>query len=109
MFRVGVLDGESWEMFATVPKVAFDERGNLYVFDHAPGTNNSDLRIVIFDRSGAFVREFGSEGEGPGEFNEPRSFAVFRDGTVVAATWGTERTSSSTLPATFCAWSAWAR
>ncbi len=44
VFRVGVLDGESWEMFATVPKVAFDERGNLYVFDRAPGTNNSDLR-----------------------------------------------------------------
>ena len=75
-------------MFATVPKVAFDERGNLYVFDRAPGTNNSDLRIVIFDRTGAFVREFGSEGEGPGEFNEPRSLAVFRDGTVVVGDMG---------------------
>lgn len=88
VFRVGVLDGESWEMFATVPKVAFDERGNLYVFDRAPGTNNSDLRIVIFDRSGAFVREFGSEGEGPGEFREPRNFAVLRDGTIVVGDMG---------------------
>ena len=88
VFRVGVLDGESWEMFATVPKVAFDALGNLYVFDRAPGVNNADLRIVIFDRSGAFVREFGSEGEGPGEFNEPRSFAVLRDGTVVVGDMG---------------------
>jgi hypothetical protein len=58
------------------------------VFDRAPGTNNSDLRIVIFDRSGAFVGEFGSEGEGPGEFNEPRNFAVLRDGTIVVGDMG---------------------
>ena len=88
VFRVGVLDGESWEMFATVPKVAFDARGNLYVFDRAPGVNNADLRIVIFDRSGAFVREFGSEGEGPGEFREPHNFAVLRDGTIVVGDTG---------------------
>lgn len=88
VFRVGVLDGQPWEMFATVPKVAFDARGNLYVFDRAPGVDNADLRIVIFDRSGAFVREFGSEGEGPGEFREPGSFAVLRDGTIVVGDMG---------------------
>ena len=88
VFRVGVLDGESWEMFATVPKVAFDARGNLYVFDRAPGGNSADLRMVVFDRSGAFVREFGSVGEGPGEFKEPRSYAVLRDGTIVVGDFG---------------------
>ncbi len=25
-------------MFATIPKVAFDATGNLYVFDRAPGS-----------------------------------------------------------------------
>ena len=88
VFRVGVLDGEPWEMFATVPKIAFDAQGNLYVFDRAPGVHNADLRIVIFDRSGAFVREFGSEGEGPGEFREPGNFAVLRDGTIVVGDTG---------------------
>ena len=88
VFRVGVLDGQPWEMFATVPRVAFDARGNLYVFDRAPGVTNADLRIVIFDRSGAFVREFGSEGEGPGEFREPGNFAVLRDGTIVVGDTG---------------------
>ncbi|MCY4571775.1 MAG: 6-bladed beta-propeller [Gemmatimonadetes bacterium] len=88
VFRVGVLDGQPWEMFATVPKIAFDARGNLYVFDRAPGFTNADLRIVIFDRSGAFVREFGSEGEGPGEFREPGNFAVLRDGTIVVGDTG---------------------
>lgn len=87
VFRVGVLDGEPWEMFATIPRVAFDGRGNLYIFDRAPGSS-SDLRVVIFDRSGAFVREFGSVGEGPGEFKQPRSYAVLRDGTVVVGDIG---------------------
>lgn len=88
VFRVGVLDGEPWEMFATIPKVAFDAEGNLYVFDRAPGGGAADLRVVIFDPSGAFVREFGSSGDGPGEFRRPRSYAVFRDGTVVVGDIG---------------------
>ena len=83
VFRVGVLDGEPWEMFATIPRVAFDAQGNLYVFDRGPGSSSADLRVVIFDRSGSFVREFGSVGDGPGEFRQPRSYAVLRDGTVV--------------------------
>ena len=88
MFRVGVLDGEPWEMFATIPKVAFDARGNLYVFDRGPGSTSPDLRVVIFDRSGAFVREFGSAGEAPGEFKQPRSYAVLHDGTIVVGDMG---------------------
>ena len=88
VFRVGVLDGEPWEMFATIPRVAFDAQGNLYVFDRGPGSSSGDLRVVIFDRSGAFVREFGSVGDGPGEFRQPRSYAVWRDGTVVVGDLG---------------------
>ena len=88
VFRLGVLDGELWEMFATIPKVAFDARGNLYVFDRGPGVSSADLSIVIFDRSGAFVREFGSVGEGPGEFKRPRTYAVLRDGTIVVGDMG---------------------
>lgn len=88
IFRVGVLDGDPWEMFATIPKVAFDAAGYLYIFDRATGSSSADLRVVIFDRSGAFVREFGSVGDGPGEFRQPRNYAVFRDGTVVVGDIG---------------------
>lgn len=88
VFRVGVLDGEPWEMFATIPRVAFDAAGNLHVFDRAPGSSSPDLRVVIFDRSGAFLREFGSVGDAPGEFRQPRSYAVLRDGTVVVGDIG---------------------
>ena len=95
IFRVGVMDGESWEMFGSVHEVAFDANGNLYVFDALTSggalpdgrsfsmPSIEDTRVLVFDASGSFVREFGSKGEGPGEFNRPRGFAVLRDGTTV--------------------------
>ncbi len=39
-----------------------DEEGNLFIADRGNG------RIAMFDREGEFVRGFGREGEGPGEF-----------------------------------------
>ena len=80
VFRVGVPIGEEWETFVTVRTVAFDAQGNLYVFD--AGFDN-ELRIVVFDRAGVFLREFGTSGEGPGEFKYPTSYGVMRDGTTV--------------------------
>ncbi len=88
VFRVGVYDGEDWEMFATIPKVAFDAEGNLYVFDSGGGVLDPELRVVVFDRTGAFLREFGSAGEGPGEFRMPRTYDVMRDGTTVVGDTG---------------------
>ena len=83
VYRVGAVDGESWEVFSRVRKVAFDARGNLYVFDTGQSRQSADLRILVFDPSGTFVREFGSKGDGPGEFKQPDSYAVARDGTIV--------------------------
>ena len=82
IFRVGVLDGEDWEMFAHVASVGFDASGNLYVIDGLT-YSQKNTRVVVFDASGNFVREFGSMGEGPGEFNMPTEVAVLRDGTTV--------------------------
>ena len=83
VFRVGAVDGEPWELFASIRKVAFDGRGNLYVFDDGGDSMEPDLRIVVFDRSGAFVREFGRVGDGPGEFGSPSSYGVMRNGITV--------------------------
>ena len=89
VYRVGVLDGESWEMFGQVSQVAFDGQGNLYVFDGTGGLGGSgDLRVLVFDAAGGFLREFGSWGGGPGEFNRPVAFAVLRDGTTVVSDAG---------------------
>ncbi|MXW68116.1 MAG: hypothetical protein F4Z72_14105 [Gemmatimonadales bacterium] len=97
VYRVGVLDGESWEMFAEVGRVAFDAEGNLYVFDGTAGPTSfggmtlmrpGEVRVLVFDAAGRFVREFGSSGGGPGEFNQPMGYAVLRDGTVVVSDVG---------------------
>ncbi len=89
LFRVGVFDGEPWEMFGEVSQVAFDGEGNLYVFDGTPSLLGSgNLRILVFDAAGRFLRRFGSWGGGPGEFIRPAAFAVLRDGTTVASDLG---------------------
>ena len=90
VFRVGALDGEPWEMFGTVRTAAFDGRGNLYLFDGSGGPTGrwTDARILVFNASGDFVHEFGSTGQGPGEFNVPVAMAVLRDGTSVVSDIG---------------------
>lgn len=97
VYRVGVVDGESWEMFGQVSRVAFDAEGHLYVFDGTSGPmsfggmrlmDSGEVRVLVFDAAGRFVREFGSSGGGPGEFNRPVGFAVLRDGTVVVSDVG---------------------
>ena len=86
IFRVGVIDGEDWEMFADVHTVAFDADGSLYVIDGLEA--GAGARVLVFDASGDFVLEFGSPGEGPGEFNRPVGFVVMRDGTTVVGDRG---------------------
>ncbi len=84
LFRVGALDGEPWEIFGQVNRVAFDAGGRLYIFDGTIDLMGAgDLRVLVFDAAGVFLHEFGSAGGGPGEFNRPTAFAVLRDGTTV--------------------------
>ena len=88
IYRVGVIAGESWEMFGEVRRLGFDAAGNLYLFDRSGDSGSRDARIVVFDRAGAFVREFGSVGEGPGEFKRAGNMVVLRDGTTVVRDGG---------------------
>ncbi len=101
LFSVGVLDGEDWEMLGTVTHVAFDRDGNLYIVDGLGGMSMStgggarvvmpgsnEMRVLVFDASGNFLRQFGSAGEGPGEFNSPAGFAVTPAGTTIVADVG---------------------
>jgi len=99
LFRIGVLEGNDWEMFGTVMHVAFDGNGNLYIVDGSGGMSLGDgtrvvglgsagTRVLVYDASGNFLREFGTSGEGPGEFNMPAGFAVMRDGTTIVSDFG---------------------
>ncbi len=62
--------------------IAVDGNGNVLVAD----TGNK--RIVVFDKDGNYITEFGSAGFDPGQFDEPVGVAVAPSGTVyVTDTW----------------------
>ncbi len=57
--------------------LGLDETGNLFIADRGNG------RVAMFDLEGKFVRGFGRDGEGPGEFRNVDILEV-RDGILSA-------------------------
>jgi len=57
-------------------KVAVGPDGTVYVSDGGNG------RVQVFTPQGRFVRQFGSFGEGEGQFLDPRGLAVDHEGNV---------------------------
>lgn len=82
VFAVGKANGAEHEMFGEVGSVAFDASDNLYVLDRQA------KRVMVYDRSGRFLRQIGREGEGPGELIAPRQMTLAGDGTVIVFDFG---------------------
>lgn len=82
VFTVGAVDGADWEMFSGIRSVAFDRSDNLYLLD------GQNLRILVFDARGRFVRQFGKKGGGPGELQAPLAMDIAADGNVVVSDLG---------------------
>jgi len=62
--------------------IAVDARGQVFVAD----TGNK--RIVVFDKDGNYITEFGTGGFDPGQFDEPVGVAIAPSGVVyVTDTW----------------------
>jgi hypothetical protein len=59
---IGKEYGEEKEMFGYIKGVAFDSEGNIFIAD------SYELTIKVFDEQGNFMKTFGREGNGPGEF-----------------------------------------
>lgn len=71
--KAGV-SGSGPDLFDQPTDVVVAPNGDIFVTDsHRNGRNN---RVVKFDRSGKFVREWGKKGSGPGEFSEPHTIAI---------------------------------
>ncbi len=87
IYRIGAARGQPWELFTRVHQLGFDAEGNLFVFDGAGGMD-PNARILVFDPAGHFMREFGTAGEGPGEFSFPISFAILPTGATVVSDLG---------------------
>ena len=59
--------------------LAIDGDGNVYVADW------ENDRIQVFDPQGRFLRKWGEEGDGDGEFLHPIGLAIDGDGNVYVA------------------------
>jgi sugar lactone lactonase YvrE len=57
--------------------IAWDPQGNMFVSD---GYNNK--RVVKIDKNGNFVKQFGSRGRGPGQFEDVHTIQVDHQGNV---------------------------
>jgi len=78
--------GIAGDNFNRPTDVAWDTAGNIFVAD---GYGNS--RIAKFDRSGAFIKSWGSKGTSPGQFDTPHSIAVDARGNLYVADLGNGR------------------
>lgn len=74
LWRVGEDDQEI--VFGRISGILVDGDGRVYVAD------SQAHEISVFSREGEFLRFLGREGEGPGEFREPRSLVLMPDGKV---------------------------
>lgn len=77
VFALGKAEGAEHEIFGDIGSVAFDAAENLYVLDR------QSKRVMVYDRTGRFLRQIGKEGEGPGELIAPRQMTLAGDGTVI--------------------------
>lgn len=71
-------DDDEYILSGVNPTVSAGVDGNIYVTD--PGSH----RIIIYAADGQYLREFGGQGEGPGEFPNLISFTIFTDGSGIA-------------------------
>ena len=79
--------GVEGETFSRPSDVAWDAQGNIYLADGV----GSNARIAKFDKSGMFVKSWGSTGAGQGQFNGVASIAIDKQGNVYVADRGNRR------------------
>lgn len=76
LWRVGEDDDSDAVVFGQVSDLAVDRDGRLYIADM------QTRQVSVFSSDGKFLRTIGREGEGPGEFREPRGLVILPDGLV---------------------------
>ncbi len=73
LMTLGVAGGGTGaEGFFQPNDVVTDREGTIYV---AEGHGGDNARIVVFDKSGKYLREFGKKGTGQVEFDQPHALA----------------------------------
>jgi len=78
--------GVQGDNFNRPTDIAWDPQGNMFVSDAY-----SSARIVKLDKTGRFIKTWGSKGSEPGQFDMPNSVAVDAQGNVYVADLGNKR------------------
>ncbi len=78
--------GVQGDSFNRPTDIAWDPQGNMFVSDAY-----SNARIVKLDKTGRFIKTWGSKGSEPGQFDVPNSVAVDAQGNVYVADLGNKR------------------
>jgi hypothetical protein len=81
--------GDGPDTFNKPSDVLITPGGDIFVADgHGPDSN---ARIVKFSVDGKFIKAWGKQGSGPGEFNNPHSLAMDSKGRLFVADRGNSR------------------
>ena len=77
--KAGV-SGSGPDLFDQPTDVVVAPNGDIFVTDsHRRGKNN---RVVKFDKTGKYIKEWGSKGSGPGQISEPHTIAMDSQGRL---------------------------
>jgi DNA-binding beta-propeller fold protein YncE len=88
--------GVEGESFQRPTDVAWDAQGNIYVAD---GYGNS--RVAKYDRNGKWLKNWGSRGDGQGQFNIVHGIAIDAQGNVYVGDEGNKRVQVFDTEGTF--------
>lgn len=87
--------GADEEMFSEISGLDVDNDGNIYILDR------KERKVKIFDRTGKFLKQFGKEGQGPGEMSMPLSIQITSNKELVVADALNQRLSFYSLQGEF--------
>jgi streptogramin lyase len=82
--------GAGEDTFNEPNDVAIAPNGDIFVSDgHRPNVNNA--RVIKFSKDGKFLKQWGSHGSGPGQFEMPHALAFDSKGRLFVADRGNNR------------------
>ncbi|MXY08368.1 MAG: 6-bladed beta-propeller [Rhodothermaceae bacterium] len=79
VLRIGVSDGELYEMFGDIEDVAVNRDGDIFVLDF------QHKKVFVYNSDGSFKHSIGGPGAGPGEFEFPRAIGIDDQDRVIVA------------------------